>query len=732
MRNNTAWILILMVQNVLSETARQMPYQGFRYAFYEVTIPRKLTPRFAEEPQNISYLLQIGGKGHIVHLEQKRDYISKHFPVFTYGKKGDLHVDYPFINNGCFYNGFIQTTPHSSVTLSTCSGGLRGLLQLANEIYEIEPVQGSATFQHVVYRLEEKGGASHLRCGLTGKEPKHEVIMMEKIKKGEMESRSKRFWWTHIRYVKIAIVVDYELYGKFGKNETLVAMHVMDVFHIANSFYDSLDVQLSIAGLVIWSEKNLIQISDSIEDTLNSFTSWRQDSLLKHIENDVGHLFVYKDFANSDGLAYMGGVCNDQYGSAVESYVTSYLFDFSVLFAHQLGHNLGMLHDKKYCVCDRKACIMSGFLVPTDKFSNCSYVEYVNQKNSHCLLIPPDLEKIYKPKYCGNKIVEKGEQCDCGSKALCESDSCCQSDCTLKSNAKCAFGQCCFKCEYLPAQTVCRQKTGICDLPEYCNGTSEWCPEDVYVQDGAPCKDGAHCYHGVCTTHSEQCKNIFGQKATSTSEDCFRKMNTRVDRFGNCGLKHGIYKKCDLDNILCGRIQCENVDSIPSLAEHSTIIQTIVGNKQCWSIDYHSGMKIADIGAVRDGTPCGKDRLCINRVCVNVSLLKYDCNSTKCHNRGICNTYKHCHCDYGWAPPDCINKGFGGSIDSGPPPPKKVITGTIIGIIFALCVALVCIGFSAYYRNELWHIFKTLSSKIHPTEPTKKKAHHKFRNRIKH
>ncbi|XP_060129780.1 disintegrin and metalloproteinase domain-containing protein 20-like [Zootoca vivipara] len=338
-----------------------------------------------------------------------------------------------------------------------------------------------------------------------------------------------------------------------------------------------------------------------------------------------------------------------------------FLIHFSNTFTHELGHNLGMQHDSKYCTCERSKCIMAAAQANTDKFSNCSYQNYFELRNTPCLLIPPEPDKMYKLKQCGNKVVEDGEQCDCGSPDQCKLDPCCQSNCMLHPGASCAFGRCCAKCQYLPAHYVCRQEVSSCDLPEYCNGTSEWCPEDVYVQDGAPCSDGAYCYHGNCTTHDRQCKMIFGNKATSASKDCFNKLNGQGDRFGNCGLRHGTYKKCNTTNLLCGRIQCDNIDELPSLEQHNTIIQTQSGDRQCWGTDYHSGMEILDIGAVRDGTPCGHDMMCINRQCKSVSLLNYDCNFQKCHYRGICNTYKHCHCDYGWAPPYCHKKGYGGS-----------------------------------------------------------------------
>lgn len=37
-----------------------------------------------------------------------------------------------------------------------------------------------------------------------------------------------------------------------------------------------------------------------------------------------------------------------------------------------------------------------------------------------------------------------------------------------------------------------------------------------------------------------------------------------------------------------------------------------------------------------------------------------------CNGNGICNSLGHCHCNVGFAPPDCTYPGPGGSNDSGP------------------------------------------------------------------
>lgn len=42
-------------------------------------------------------------------------------------------------------------------------------------------------------------------------------------------------------------------------------------------------------------------------------------------------------------------------------------------------------------------------------------------------------------------------------------------------------------CHVKAGGTPCRETGGLCDLPEFCTGDSELCPEDVTVLDGLEC-----------------------------------------------------------------------------------------------------------------------------------------------------------------------------------------------------------------------------------------------------
>lgn len=58
---------------------------------------------------------------------------------------------------------------------------------------------------------------------------------------------------------------------------------------------------------------------------------------------------------------------------------------------------------------------------------------------------------------------------------------------------------------------MCRGKTNECDVPEYCNGSSQFCQPDVFIQNGYPCQNNrAYCYNGMCQYYDAQCQVIFG------------------------------------------------------------------------------------------------------------------------------------------------------------------------------------------------------------------------------
>jgi hypothetical protein len=139
----------------------------------EVVIPLRLTDtsRGMKTPDWLSYSLHFGGQRHFVHMKAKKLLISRHLSVFTYTDQGALLEDQPYVQNDCYYHGYVEGDPESLVALSTCFGGFQGTLQINDMLYEIKPKSLSDTFEHLVYKMVTDETEIHpRRCALTEEE----------------------------------------------------------------------------------------------------------------------------------------------------------------------------------------------------------------------------------------------------------------------------------------------------------------------------------------------------------------------------------------------------------------------------------------------------------------------------------------------------------------------------------------------------------------------------------
>ncbi|XP_038621770.1 disintegrin and metalloproteinase domain-containing protein 21-like [Tachyglossus aculeatus] len=693
--------LLLRALLVLLGLRTPPPARSARPEAVVVVVPRKVTPRGrageADVPGALSYVLPVDGQSRLLHLRPKKLLLAPRLPVFTYTDRGALTVDQPFVPDDCYYHGFVEGTPESLVALSTCAGGLRGMLQLGPLVYEIEPLPASAGFEHVLSRTRA-GEPSPMKCGLT--DDRLRSLRFPGRRDGNVTPRQGPTdgWWTHSRFLELAVVVDHGRFVYSRRNVTKVQEDVVNVVNVVDSLYRLLNLKISLVGIEIWTQRNLVDTGASLYDVLTDFSLWKLDRLYDRLPHDCAHLLVGRRFSDLVGLAFVGGICDPRAGSAVEAFTRDQLLPLARTVAHELGHNLGMVHDAGSCSCRRKLCIMHAFLSDAGVFSNCSYREYFSTitQGGLCLLDAPPAKALFRLERCGNRAVERGEQCDCGTPTECKWDLCCRTDCRLKAGADCASGPCCSACKIAPAGKLCRPQASECDLPEWCDGTSAGCPEDVFKQDGTPCGRDARCYRRRCGDRDGQCRALFGPEARGGPRACYEEVNTRGDRFGHCGLQNWHYHKCRGDDVLCGRVQCQDVRRLPVLADHTTVVQTALDGVTCWGTDYHVGMGGADVGDVKDGSACGPGTICIGGRCVGLSALRYDCEAERCHSRGVCNSKRHCHCHFGWAPPRCATRGFGGSIDSGPAAPDRLLP-TICLILYTLAV------FALFFFGTVFH-----------------------------
>ncbi|XP_053179516.1 disintegrin and metalloproteinase domain-containing protein 19 [Scomber japonicus] len=702
---------------------------------YEITYPIWLHPhrhtRSAnkEHPAEAQVLISVEGQELRLHLERNEQLLAPGYQEIWYTRDGARKSSFPANTGHCLYHGEVQGMEGSSIAVSTCSG-LRGLISLNTSIsYLIEPLPVSMDAQqHAVFRAENlhlsRGNCMHHHGNKEhGEELDGFIHKMTSPRSG----RERRDLSQNMKYVELLLVADKAEFEKHGSSLKNTQLKLQEAANLVDKYYKSLSIRVALIGLEVWNDQDQINMSDNPHSTLAAFLSWRSKHLHK-LPNDNAQLITGKPFQGTTiGLAPLKAMCSDYQSGGVNTDHSELAVGVAATMAHEMGHNFGMTHDSTGC-CQAKAddggCIMAaatGHPFPR-VFNDCNQKElksYLTSGGGKCLFNLPNTEAMFGGRRCGNGYLEDGEECDCGEEEECTSPCCNANNCTLKAGAECAHGVCCHNCKLKSPGVLCRAPSGSCDLPEYCDGKAESCPANFYLVDGSSCAGGqAYCYTGMCLTLEQQCRSIWGRDGLPAPDLCFMKVNAAGDMYGNCGKdQFGKYRRCKDRDAKCGKIQCLT-SAVKPIENNAVRIETTVTTGstkvQCMGTHvYKSGQgneetqgDTLDPGLVMTGTKCGDDSICFNGECRNASFLKADDCNAKCNGHGLCNNNHNCHCDTGWAPPLCNQKGSGGSIDSGPVISHSSLLPVLLVLPLVLFMVLAAAGLWFCYRHKL-HPLKT-------------------------
>ncbi|XP_052466772.1 disintegrin and metalloproteinase domain-containing protein 9 [Carassius gibelio] len=627
------------------------------------------TPAQDRHADSITYSVRIDGHERVLHLTKNTHFLSKNFVVLSHDVlgKGKVH---PETLENCYYQGHVEDYEDSLVALSTCEG-LRGIIFIGNDGYGLEPILDSNDNDHILFLLKDSLSEPFV-CGLANEtsfseDHSHSADMSMFLRKKRNLPQTK--------YVELALVVDYQRFVFKNQDKTAVRNEMVQLANLLDTYYKQLNIRIALIGMTIFDKENPFSVEGNAGEVLGNFVQWRKTYLLPQLRNDVGQLIVGRSGSYPGGvlgMAFVGTVCSVSSGGGINVYSNNNLQYFSTVIAHELGHNLGMGHDITGCSCNG-SCIMAPYAGGGTKFSSCSeknFESLIQRGGGTCLRNPPSQDNIITVPRCGNGVLESGEECDCGTPKECNNKCCDAATCTLTKGSACATGSCCENCQINVAGTPCRPSVNPCDLPEYCGGTTPFCPSDFYMMDGLPCaNNAAFCFEGRCQTFDYQCKQLFGSAATKADDKCFSYVNTLGNPFGNCGYSGTTAKPCDVQNAMCGKVQCVFDSNHPPPGATVSVVK-IDGDKiTCMNADFGMGPDVPDPAYVKTGSVCASGKACLDFTCLNSSVLDQSqkCDAQRnCSSNGVCNDKFHCHCNNGWAPPNCDRSGRGGSIDSGP------------------------------------------------------------------
>ncbi|KAJ1080712.1 hypothetical protein NDU88_000906 [Pleurodeles waltl] len=666
-------------------------------------------------PSHLFVALEIEGAQHEMELKQNQELLRGGHSLVSYLPDGVPVVESAEKPVNCYYHLRVRGLPHSWGSVSTCSG-IRGHIFLSgNRSYSITPTLGAPSGKHHITKIQDNHRNMQTCSGSYGQPA------MPSEGHRPRPRRLRRNVLSEKKYIELVIVADKAEYKIYNSNIKKLQFRMLEIANQLDAFYQSLNVRVALVGLEVWNQGDQIPVDRNPKETLNRFLAWRQTTLLPRMHHDNAQLLTGVAFESSSvGMASQASMCTPERSGAVNVDHSVSILSVASTMAHELGHNLGISHDtdNRKCVCPRsllvRSCIMesaSGFLSGL-AFSSCSKMDLelsLRQGVGMCLFNIPE-PKNFQRQSCGNLFVEVGEECDCGLTEECKDPCCNATTCKLVPGAECSSdGICCKDCRLKLSGSMCREPLGECDLPEYCSGQSPYCPPNVYLQNGQPCRSGrAYCYSGDCRSYDSQCQALWGSGSSQAPDACFSAVNGKGDKYGNCGQgPNGSFLPCEQRDTKCGKIQCHGGHDSPLLGSKAEITVTnVTVNRtefQCRGTYFNLGEDVTDPAMVMTGTACGEGKVCLNQKCQDVSALRVQDCIHKCNGHGVCNSNGHCHCEDGWAPPDCKSAGYGGSIDSGPLEQQKdpsTLTTALL-VLFLLVLPLIALLIFCYVKRTV-------------------------------
>ncbi|XP_030915526.1 A disintegrin and metalloproteinase with thrombospondin motifs 7 [Geospiza fortis] len=501
--------------------------------------------------------------------------------------------------------------------LSTCDG-LKGVFQLMNEDYFIEPVSSSpreegAAQPHRIYKRQvPEAGAEQGRsppaprepCGVPESEESLERSERRRERWEQKQHRRRRIKQRSIsreKWVETLVVADTKMVEFHGSAN--IEKYVLTVMNMVAGLFHHASIgnpiNIAIVRLILLEhEEEDLKISHHADNTLKSFCKWQKSINVKGdshpLHHDVAVLLTRKDICaamnrpcETLGLSHVAGMCQPHRSCNINE-DTGLPLAFTV--AHELGHSFGIQHDGSSNDCEpvgKRPFIMSPQLLYDTSpltWSRCSR-EYIT--------------RFLEKSVCSTLWCTVGNTCHSKLDAAVDGTACGES-------------KWCFNGECVP----------VGFRPEPIDGG--WSSWSAWASCSRSCGAGVqsaerHCSHPTPKYGGRYC---LGERK----------------RFRICNVR-----RCPPDRPSFRQVQCSQFN--PMLYKGKLYKWTPVPNNMnpcelhCRPEHEYFAEKLRD--AVVDGTPCydsdASRDVCINGICKNVGC-DYEIDSHAVEDRcGVCH-----------------------------------------------------------------------------------------------
>ncbi|KAM4826128.1 A disintegrin and metalloproteinase with thrombospondin motifs 7 [Thomomys bottae] len=601
------------------------------------------------------YALRFRGRQLLFRLAPNPHLLAPGFVSETRGAGGlrgaRIHARAP----ACHLLGSVRGPALGRAALSACRG-LKGVFQLSNEDYFIEPLAGAPARPghaqpHLIYKRQAPeglaGSGAQGACGVQGSwDPEPQRQRWEQRRRRAPARRMQPRSVSREKWVETLVVADSKMVEYHGRPQ--VESYVLTIMNmVASLFHDPSignPIHITIVRLVLLEDEEDLKITHHADNTLGSFCRWQKSINMKGdshpLHHDTAILLTRKDLCvamnrpcETLGLSHVAGMCQPLRSCSV-SEDTGLPLAFTV--AHELGHSFGIQHDGSGNDCEprgKRPSIMSPQLLYDGAplaWSRCSrqYItRFLDRGWGACLDDPPAKEVIRFSSVPPGVLYDASHQCRLqygGFSSFCnDMDNVCH---TLW----CSVG------------TTCHSKLDAAVDGTQC-GEDKWCLNGECVPVGFKPKSVDGGWSGWSAW--SECSRSCGVGVQSAERQCTRPLPKYEGKY--CLGERKRFRLCNLQACPPGypsfrQVQCSHFDSRVYRGQLYTWVPVVHDENpcelHCRPAKENFAEKLRD--AVMDGTPCYPGRpgrhLCINGICKNVGCdfeIDSDATEDRC---GVC------------------------------------------------------------------------------------------------